>query len=200
MSNLTPVIRLATDADIPQIQELLAYYITHSVVSFRHAPTTLESEYAQLQDLKASDLPYLVAIDAAEGADWPGADKTAVPDRILGYTNAHPFRRVKDGYAHTLELSIFVHPEAAGKGRVGPALLDALLKELRQRRTAESAPEQGRFRSLLACMSVDDQDEGRDAAIKRFYERWGFEERGRLRKVGWKFGRWIDTRYMQLDL
>ena len=32
------------------------------------------------------------------------------------------------------------------------------------------------------------------------HESFGFVHRGTIREVGWKFGRWIDTGYWQLEL
>ncbi|MFC7583907.1 GNAT family N-acetyltransferase [Nonomuraea antimicrobica] len=39
-----------------------------------------------------------------------------------------------------------------------------------------------------------------DPASARLHAAYGFEEAGRLRAVGFKHGRWIDTLLLQLDL
>ena len=204
-----PLIRSARESDLPQIHAIFTHFVQHTMINFRHQTTMPDHERAQLQEIQAKGFPYLVAVDGV-----PSSGETATPiaaepstERVLGYANAHPFRGAKEGYAHTVELTIFVRPEATGQGRVGPALMEALLEALRQcgagearMGSEEDAPVKGQVKQVLACMSIDDQDVARDAALKRFYERWGFEERGHLKKVGWKHGRWIDTRYMQLSL
>ena len=200
-SALRPLIRRATEADVPQIHEILSHYVDNTVVNFRHQPPSLESEIAQLHDLNARGFPYLAAVPPRE------TDAEAGP--VLGYANAHPFRGAKEGYAHTVEMTIFVRPEHAGKGRVGGALMEALIDALQRRGKAvkgsnddgkERRPGAGQVRIVLACMSVDSEEAARDAAIVRFYKRWGFVETGRMKSVGWKFERWIDTRYLELDL
>ena len=37
-------------------------------------------------------------------------------------------------------------------------------------------------------------------ASVRLHESFGFVHRGTIREVGWKFGRWIDTGFWQLEL
>ena len=50
------------------------------------------------------------------------------------------------------------------------------------------------FRSLLAGISLP--NEGR----VRFHEALGFRKVGQLEKVGFKFNRWIDVGYWELNL
>ena len=213
----TVLVRPAQESDISQVHEIIAHYVEHTIITFRHTSPTPEADIASFHDLRARNFPYLVAVESqspspsganagsptAAHPSGNGAGPAAAPERILGFANAHPFRGPKEGYFHTLELTIFARPEATGQGRVGPALMDALLAELRKRGAAGAAdgsPGEGQVKVVLACMSIDDVLPARDAALKRFYERYGFEERGHLKRVGWKFGRWIDTRYMQLEL
>ena len=202
-------VRPARESDVPQIHAILTHFVQHTIITFRHQMTSLDHERSLLQEIQAEGFPYFVAIDSALGSGVTEPHATADPstERVLGYVNAHPFRGAKEGYTHTVELTIFVRPEATRQGRVGPALMNALLEALRQRGTeasgtggGEETPVEGQVKQVLACMSIDDVDVARDAGLKRFYERWGFEERGHLKKVGWKHGRWIDTRYMQLEL
>ena len=82
-----------------------------------------------------------------------------------------------------------LHPSAVGRG-IGPRILRALIEELRMA---------GKVKQLIAVMAVD-KDEKRAEWLKAFYTSFGFVEKGRLTKVGWKLGKWIDTRYMQLEL
>ncbi len=51
------------------------------------------------------------------------------------------------------------------------------------------------IREVLAIVPVD---EGRD--VSRFFLDRGFKDRGLLKGVAWKMGRWIDTRTLQRSL
>ena len=83
-----------------------------------------------------------------------------------------------------LEDSIYVAPDAAGQG-IGGALLDRLLVEC-------SALG---YRQMIAVIG----DSGNAASIAIHRSR-GFADVGVLRSVGFKFGRWIDSVFMQRAL
>jgi L-amino acid N-acyltransferase YncA len=102
---------------------------------------------------------------------------------VLGYAYAAQYRP-KPAYRHTLEDSIYLAPGATGRG-LGRLLLGELIA---------AAPEAG-ARRLVAVIA----DSG-DPASLRLHAAFGFAEAGRLRKVGFKHGRWIDTVLLQLDL
>ena len=57
-----------------------------------------------------------------------------------------------------------------------------------------------RIRQLMANMSVDETGPEGGLGLQKWYERFGFEVVGRLKKVGWKFDRWIDTVHLQLEI
>lgn len=89
----------------------------------------------------------------------------------------------RGGYRFTVEDSIYVLPEHQGRG-VGRALLAELLD--RGRRCG--------FHVVVAKI------EAGQAASLRLHAALGFVEVGRLREVGHKFGRWLDSVYMQITL
>ena len=74
-------------------------------------------------------------------------------------------------------------PDAIGRG-VGTQLLKALV---------EAATIAG-FRQMIAVIG------GAEPASVALHSRAGFVEAGRMRSVGRKHGRWLDTLYMQLVL
>ena len=130
-------------------------------------------------------MPYLVAIDPT----------SASPDTILGYTYASGFRGFMLGYIHSVEMTIFVHPEHRGWG-IGNALMKEMLAQLKGRiHVSSEVAEEGmetvkverEVKQLFAIMAVDEVGEGR--GLKDWYGKWGFEEVGRLRKVGYKHGK-----------
>lgn len=103
-------------------------------------------------------------------------------DTILGYAYATQFRD-RPAYGLACEDSIYVHPDHVGKG-VGKLLLGALI----------DAAEAAGFRQMLAVIG------GGEPASVALHARLGFEHAGRMRSVGRKFGRWLDSVYMQRSL
>ncbi len=100
----------------------------------------------------------------------------------LGYAYATPFRD-RPAYGHTCENSIYVRAGHMGRG-VGLALMLALI---------EAASATG-FREMIAVIG------GGEPASIALHARCGFVHAGRLRNVGYKFGRYLDTVYMQRSL
>ncbi len=98
---------------------------------------------------------------------------------ILGYAYATPFRD-RPAYQFTCEDSIYLDHEARGRG-LGSILLAALIKE------AEAVG----FRQMIGVVG------GGEPASIALHAKHGFEHRGTMQSVGRKFGRWLDTVYMQ---
>jgi phosphinothricin acetyltransferase len=103
-------------------------------------------------------------------------------DQVVGYAYATQFRD-RAAYRFTCEDSIYVHPDHLGRG-VGKALLQALIE-----RSAGFG-----FRTIIAVIG------GAEPASIALHRSCGFEEVGRLKSVGFKFGRWLDSVYMQREL
>ncbi|MBP2436287.1 GNAT family N-acetyltransferase [Microbacterium amylolyticum] len=103
--------------------------------------------------------------------------------QVLGYALASPWSG-KSSFRYTAENSIYLGPGAMGKG-LGRALLVALL----------DACEEFGLRQLVAVIS----DSGAEASIA-LHEKLGFEEVGRMGRVGFKFDRWLGVVHLQKQL
>ncbi|MCU1442503.1 MAG: phosphinothricin acetyltransferase [Cryobacterium sp.] len=103
--------------------------------------------------------------------------------QILGYALVAPWKQ-KRAYRFTVENSIYLGAASTGKG-----LGRALLGELITRSKAAGLKE------IIAVIA----DQGADASI-RLHADFGFEEIGRMGKVGFKFERWLGTILMQKSL
>ncbi len=101
---------------------------------------------------------------------------------VVGYCYATQFRD-RAAYARTCENSIYVADGVRGQG-IGAALLLALI----------SAAQTSGFEQMIAVIG------GGEPASVALHSRCGFVQVGRLRNVGFKFGRMLDTVYMQCDL
>ncbi|MFA4841372.1 MAG: N-acetyltransferase family protein [Agrococcus sp.] len=102
---------------------------------------------------------------------------------ILGYALVQPWKQ-RSAYRYTVESSVYLAPAAAGRG-LGRALMEALIEATRARGVRE----------MIAVIA----DQGADASI-RLHERLGFEEIGRMGRVGQKFGRELGIVLLQKSL
>jgi L-amino acid N-acyltransferase YncA len=164
---MKPAVRPALPADIPAITRIYAHAVVHGTASFEFDPPD-EAEMARRQrSLLQGGYPYLVAEDA-------GA--------VTGYAYAGPYRS-RPAYRWTVEDSVYVAPDAQGRG-VGRALLDRLI--------AESAG----FRQMVAVIG----DSPRQEPSVALHRAAGFRLVGTLQAVGFKHGRWLDSVLMQRAL
>ena len=83
-------------------------------------------------------------------------------------------------YRHSVEHSVHVRADRRGQG-VGRALLLELMAR---------AAAMGKH-VMVAAIDTE------NAASIRLHERLGFSRVGRLREVGFKFGRWLDLDFLQ---
>jgi len=104
--------------------------------------------------------------------------------RVLGYAYAGPFRP-RPAYRHSVEDSVYVAAEARRRG-IGRLLLDTLVAR---------ATELG-FRQMIAVIG----DSALQAPSIGLHAAAGFRKIGTLDAVGFKFGRWLDSVYMQRAL
>lgn len=101
---------------------------------------------------------------------------------VVGYCYATQIRE-RPAYALCCEDSIYVRANRTGQG-IGTRLLAALI---------ESSRAAG-FEQMIAVIG------GGERASVALHARCGFSEVGRLKDVGFKFGRYLDSVYMQRDL
>jgi phosphinothricin acetyltransferase len=116
----------------------------------------------------------------ARGLPWLVADDNGA---VVGYAYAGPYRP-RLAYKHTVEDSIYVRADRLGAG-VGSLLMPALI---------DAAKECG-VRQMIAVIGDSDNQ-----ASIRLHRRFGFQDAGVLKDVGFKCGRWLDTVFMQRSL
>ena len=106
------MIRIATEADVPEILAIYAPYIENTTVTFEYDVPTPESFLQRFREI-TEQFPWLV---------WEEGGK------ILGYAyGSAPFAR--DAYRWCAEDSVYLLPEARGRG-IGTRLCSALEKVL----------------------------------------------------------------------
>ena len=112
-------------------------------------------------------------------AGWPWLVAQEPAGAILGYAYAAQLNP-RAAYARTCEDSVYVDHTYARRG-VGRAVLAALL---------DAARASG-FRTMVAVIG------GAEPASVALHSALGFAHAGRLERVGFKHGRWLDTVLMQ---
>lgn len=103
--------------------------------------------------------------------------------QILGYALVAPWKQ-KKAYRFTVENSIYLGAASTGKG-LGRVLLAELLERSKK----------AGLKEVIAVIA----DQGAEASIK-LHSDFGFEEIGRMGKVGFKFERWLGIVMMQKSL
>jgi L-amino acid N-acyltransferase YncA len=162
------LVRPSHPADLVAIQAIYAQAVLHGTGTFELDPPPLDEMARRRDEVLARGLPWLVA--EADGA-------------VLGYAYAAPFRP-RPAYRYSLEDSIYLAPQAQGRG-IGRLLLAELLARCQ----AHGA------RQMLAVIG----DSGNEASVA-LHRALGFRPAGTLASVGWKFGRWLDVVLMQRAL
>lgn len=112
---------------------------------------------------------------------WPFI-VSAIDSVVVGYAYATQFRD-RPAYARSCENSIYVAPHQLGQG-LGGSLIAAL---------CDKASACG-FEQMVPVIG------GAEPASVAAHRKHGFVDAGRLRNIGEKFGRSLDTVYMQRDL
>lgn len=155
----------------PDLPDVQAIYAYHVL----HGAGTFEEVPPTVEEMTER----FAGIVATDCAFLVATDATGV----LGYAYYNRYRP-RSAYRFTAETSIYVRDDVRGQG-VGKALVAALLVH------AEAAG----FRQMVAVIG-DSENVGSIGV----HSSLGFHRAGLLRASGLKFGRWVDTVYMQRAL
>ena len=160
-------IRAATTADAPAIASIYAHYVLTSAATLELEPPDGAEMANRVADVMVRRLPYLIA--EVEGA-------------VAGFAYASAFRP-RPGYRFTVEDSVYLRPEFAGRG-LGRQLLGELI-------AASKA---------AGCHQMVGVIGGENSASIAMHRALGFVDVGVLRSVGFKFDSWVDVTLMQREL
>ncbi len=161
-------IRPTSPGDLDAVGEIYAHHVRTGVATFELTPPDRSEWLQRLRAVTAHGLPFLTA---------------TLDGEVAGYAYCAPWK-TRPAYRHTVEDSVYVAPQAVGRG-VGGRLLDALLEECAQ----------SGIREVIAV--IVDADGAASLALHR---NRGFVDAGRLTAVGFKHGRWLDTLLLQRSL
>ncbi len=161
-------IRPAQETDLPAIVDIYNQAVRDTTAIWNDKEVDLNNRVAWFRDRLAAGFPVIVAVNKA--------------DEAIAYASYGPFRPF-DGYAKTIENSIYVAPAAHGQG-LGKLLLQALI---------DHASGAG-FHIMVAAIEAE------NTISIRLHEKFGFSETGRMPQVGYKFGRFLDLVLLQRSL
>jgi phosphinothricin acetyltransferase len=163
-----PLIRPSRDEDLDAITRIYGHHVLHGTGTFETTPPSVADMTTRRADVLAKGLPWLVVEDGGE---------------LLGFAYGNWFKP-RPAYRFSVEDSIYMAPEAAGKG-LGRALLAELLAAL----------ERAGVRKVMAVIG-----DSANAGSIGVHRALGFEPAGVISSCGWKFDRWLDIVLMQKPL
>ena len=102
---------------------------------------------------------------------------------VAGYGYCAPYR-ARSAYRYALEDSVYVRRDMTGRG-IGRRLLEELIRRC----------EELGYRQIIAIIG-----DSANAGSIGVHAACGFLRVGTLRSVGFKFGRWVDSVFMQRPL
>jgi L-amino acid N-acyltransferase len=165
---VSPLLAPCTRAHAPEILAIFNHAILHTTALYEYEPRTPEFMAAWF--------------DAKERANLPVLGAFAPDGTLAGFATYGTFRALP-AYRHTVEHSVYVHPDHRGRG-----VARTLLHELIARAQAQD---------VHILVGVIDAENAASIALHRAL---GFAHAGTLRQVGRKFGRWLDVDLYQLAL
>ncbi len=160
-------IRYATPSDAEGIMAIYNHAVAHTTAIWNDTLVDAANRRQWMADRQAMGFPVLVAV---------------TEQQVLGYASFGPWRAF-EGFRHTVEHSVYVHPDHQGEG-LGQALMQSLIEQAR---------------ALQIHVMVAAIEAGNTASI-RLHRQLGFEQTGLMSQVGTKFGRWLDLAFLQLRL
>ena len=162
-----PTIRPATPTDAAPIAAIYNHFIRETIITFEEEEIDAAGIEQRLAETSDAGLPWLVA--ERDGA-------------VLGYCYASKWKG-RCAYRHSVEITVYLHPEAAGQG-LGTLLYEELLNELKRLG----------MHAVIGGIALPN-----DASIA-LHEKIGMKKVAHFEQVGFKFGKWIDVGYWQLFL
>ena len=158
-------VRDAGDADLSRLTDIYNHYVRETAITFDIEEATLADRRRWLEEHAGGGRHQLVVAELA--------------GEVVGYAGTGPFRG-KRAYETSVEMSIYLAPEATGRG-IGTALYGELLPRLAR----------VDIHRALAGVTVP------NPASIALHERFGFREVARFSENGRKFGRYWDVVWLE---
>ena len=167
------MIRVATEKDAKALLDIYGYYVENTAITFEYAIPSIE-EFRERIRTTLEKYPYLICEEDG---------------KILGYAYVGAFNK-RAAARWMVETSIYVKKDASGKG-IGKLLYEELEKILKKQNMIK----------LIACITdVETEDKYVSKKSMEFHRHMGYEIVGKIKKGGYKFGKWYDLVYMEKEI
>ena len=153
--------------DCAAIGEIYNHAVLHTAAIWNDTTVDTDNRIAWFEARTLAGYPVLVSEE--------NGIITATPPSVTGAPLT--------GFRHTVEHSVYVHPDHQGKG-IGRMLMKALIIEARD------------IGKHVMVAGIEAQNH----ASIHLHQTLGFVTTGQMPQVGTKFGRWLDLTFMQLQL
>ncbi len=160
------MIRIARREDVPAMLAIYTPYVLTTTATFEYDPPSLE-EFLRRYDTFTEQFPWLLWEEEGE---------------VLGYVYAAP-PYSRPAYAWCAEPTIYLRPEARGKG-IGKKLYRALEEILKRQ-------------GYQVLYSLVCEENGHSVY---FHGQMGYERRAFFPDCGFKFGRWMGLYWLEKRL
>ena len=166
------LVRPAVRGDCPGILAVYNEAVLTTTATYDYEPRTLEHREQWFDDHVRGDFAVFVAVESRPDGS----------ESVVGWSALNRYHD-RMGFRFTTENSVYVIASHRGKG-IGSILLAPLIPAARSRG----------LHAIIAAIDASNE------ASLRLHARFGFERVGLFRQVGYKFDRWLDVAYMELQL
>jgi L-amino acid N-acyltransferase len=156
-------LRLATETDLPAINDIYNHYVLTSTTTYQEVPDTLDDRRAWF---RGREPRHVVTVAEVDGV-------------VVGWASLNVFR-ARSAYRFSCENSVYVERDHFRKGIGGALLGDSI--------------ERGRLAGFKTILAGIDAEQLGSIAL---HAKHGFVECGHMKRVGYKFDRWLDVVFMQ---
>ena len=140
----------------------------------------VEHSYATMQYEKSDEAFFEQKIKTIleSGHFWLIAEQDG---KIIGYAYSGPWNP-REGYKQTCEVSVYLSPDVITKG-IGTQLYTELFNRMKQKG----------IKVIIAVIGLPNK------ASIALHEKFGMKKVAHFPKMGFKFGKWIDVGYWQVN-
>jgi phosphinothricin acetyltransferase len=160
--------RFAEERDLQSLTRIYNHYVTQTAITFDVEPVTPKQRQRWLEGFSAAGRHRCLVAE--------------LDGEVCGYACSGHFR-AKAAYDTTVEVSVYLDPEATGQG-LGGLLYRELFASLRETD----------LHRAIGIITLP------NAASIALHRRFGFESIGVLHEVGRKFDRYWDVEWFEKDL
>lgn len=159
-------IRAAEEQDMPELLDIYNYEVEKGYATFDLRPKTMEERMVWFREHNRDNHPLIVAEEDG---------------KAVGYASLSSYR-IKEAYAATVELSLYVHKDYRRRG-IAAELAETILNMARERED---------IHTVISVIT------GGNAASMKLHKKLGFTHCGTMREVGVKFGKLLDIENYQI--